>query len=73
MTFNDYFELKERARDAGVADHPALKQLLHLIQAKQKAKDHFEAYLRDMNKCEKNCAKDVEDAITVRKQVKQNE
>ena len=73
MTFNDYFELKERARDAGVADHPALKQLLHLIQAKQKAKDHFEAYLHDMNEWEKNCAKTVEDAITVGKQVKQNE
>ena len=64
MTFNDYFELKVRVRDAGIAeDHPALKQLLHLIQAKQKAKDYFEAYLRDMDKWEKNCAKAVEDAI----------
>ena len=64
MTFNDYFELKNRARGAGIAeDHPALKQLLHLIQAKQKAKYHFKAYLRDMNEWEKNCAEAVEDAI----------
>ena len=64
MTFNDYIELRDRVREAGVAeDHPALKQLLHLIQAKQKAKDYFEKYLRDMNKWERNCAKDVEDAI----------
>ena len=64
MTFNDYFKLKNRARDAGIAeDHPSLIQLLHLIQAKQRAKDHFKAYLRDMNKWERNCAKDVEDAI----------
>ena len=64
MTFNDYFKLKNRARDAGIAeDHPSLIQLLHLIQAKQMAKDHFKAYLRDMNKWEKNCAEGVEDAI----------
>lgn len=64
MTFNDYIELRNRAREAGVAeDHPALQQLLHLIQAKQKAKDHFKAYLCDMNKWEKNCAEGVEDAI----------
>ena len=63
MTFNDYIKLKDRARDSGVADHPALTRLLHLIQAKQKAKEHFEAYLRDMNEWEKNCAKDVKDAI----------
>lgn len=64
MTFNDYIELRDRAREAGIAeDHPTLKQLLHLIQAKQKAKDHFKAYLRDMNKWEKNCAEGVEDAI----------
>ena len=64
MTFNDYIELRDRAREAGVAeDHPTLKQLLHLIQAKQKAKDHFKAYLRDMNKWEKNCAEGVLDAI----------
>ena len=64
MKFKDYIELRDRARDAGVAeDHPSLIQLLHLIQAKQKAKDHFEAYLHDMNEWEKNCAKDVKDAI----------
>ena len=64
MTFNDYIKLKDRARETGVAeDNPALTRLLHLIQAKQKAKEHFEAYLRDMNEWEKNCAKDVEDAI----------
>lgn len=63
MTFNDYIKLKDRARDSGVADHPALTRLLHLIQAKQKAKEHFEAYLHDMNEWEKNCIKDVKDAI----------
>ena len=64
MTFKDYIKLKDRAREAGVAeDNPALKQLLHLIQAKQKAKEHFEAYLHDMNEWEKNCAKAVKDAI----------
>ena len=63
MTFNDYIKLRDRAGDSGVADHPALTQLLHLIQAKQKAKEHFEAYLRDMNEWEKNCVKDVKDAI----------
>ena len=39
MTFKDYIKLKDRARDSGVADHPALTRLLHLIQAKQKAKE----------------------------------
>ena len=64
MTFKDYIKLKDRAREAGVAeDNPALTRLLHLIQAKQKAKEHFEAYLRDMNEWEKNCVKDVKDAI----------
>ena len=64
MTFNDYIKLSDRAREAGVAeDNPALSQLLHLLQAKQKAKKHFKAYLCDMNKWEKNCAKWVEDAI----------
>lgn len=64
MTFNDYIKLKDRARETGVAeDNPALTRLLHLIQAKQKAKEHFEAYLHDMNEWEKNCIKDVKDAI----------
>lgn len=63
MTFKDYVELKERAKDAGIERHPALTQLLHLLQAKNKAQDHFKAYMRDMNTWEKNCAKIVEDAI----------
>ena len=63
MTLKDYIEFRDRARDSGVADHPALTRLLHLIQAKQKAKEHFEAYLHDMNEWEKNCIKDVKDAI----------
>ena len=63
MTFNDYIEFRDRARDSGVADHPALTRLLHLIQAKQKAKEHFEAYLHDMNEWEKNCIENVKDAI----------
>lgn len=72
MTFNDYIELRDRARDSGVAeDNQALTRLLHLIQAKQKAKEHFEAYLHDMNEWEKNCAKYVEDAI--KKAGEQNE
>lgn len=64
MTFNDYIELRDRARDSGVAeDNQALTRLLHLIQAKKKAKEHFEAYLHDMNEWEKNCIKAVKDAI----------
>lgn len=63
MTFNDYIKLRDRARDSGVADNPALTRLLHLIQAKQKAKEHFEAYLHDMNEWEKNCIENVKDAI----------
>lgn len=63
MTFKDYAELRERAKDAGIEQHPSLTQLLHLLQAKHKAQDYFKAYMRDMNKWEKNCAKTVEDAI----------
>lgn len=64
MTFNEYIKLSDRAREAGIAeDNPALSQLLHLLKAEQRAKKHFKAYLCDMNKWEKNCAKWVEDAI----------
>lgn len=63
MNGNDYVKLREKAKEAGLREHPALIQLLHLLQAKNKAQKHFRAYMRDMNEWEKNCARDVEDAI----------
>jgi hypothetical protein len=63
MNVNDYVKLREKAREAGLGEHPALIQLLHLLQGKHKAQDHYRAYMRDMNEWEKNCARDVEDAI----------
>lgn len=62
MNVNDYVKLRERAREAGLGEHPALIQLLHLLQGKRKVQDHYRAYMRDMNEWEKNCARDVEDA-----------
>lgn len=63
MNRNDYIKLRERAREVGIGEHPALIQLLHLLQAKHKVQNHYKAYMRDMNAWEKNCARDVEDAI----------
>ena len=57
MNSNDYVKLKERAKEAGLEDHPSLIQLLQ---------DHYRAYMRDMNEWEKNCARSVEEAIRKR-------
>lgn len=66
MNSNDYVKLKERAKEAGLEDHPSLIQLLHLLQGKHKVQDHYRAYMRDMNEWEKNCARSVEEAIRKR-------
>lgn len=63
MNHNDYMKLRERAREVGLGGHPALIQLLYLLQGKRKVQDHYKAYMRDMDNWEKNCARDVEDAI----------
>lgn len=63
MNVNDYVKLRERAREAGLGEHPALTQLLHLLQVKHKVQGYYKAYMCDMNNWEKNCARDVEDAI----------
>lgn len=59
MKFEDYTKLKDTAARAGLGDHPALKQLLHLLQAKELAKQQFKIYLAKMNDWELNCAKTV--------------
>lgn len=63
MNYNDYAKLRERAREVGLGEHPALTQLLHLLQVKHKVQNHYKAYMCEMNNWEKNCARDVEDAI----------
>lgn len=63
MTFKDYMELKKRAEKAGVQDSSALKQLLHILQAKSVAETHYKRYLRDMNAWEKEIAKCVKQEI----------
>ena len=63
MKFIDYHELRQRAEEAGIKDSSALKQLLHLIQAKQVAIRHHEKYLEEMNRWERNCYECVVEEI----------
>lgn len=63
MTFEQYIDLKNTATQAGLGDHSSLKQLLHLLQAKELAKKQFRVYLSKMNEWELNCAKTVRECI----------
>ena len=63
MNYLNYLGLRERAKAAGVEDSLALKQLLHLIQAKNVAIKHHREYLKEMNEWERNCFKCVEEEI----------
>lgn len=63
MKFEDYMGLKDKAKKAGVENSSALKQLLHLIQAKSVAVECHKEYMHRMNEWEKNCAKAVEEEI----------
>ena len=62
MKFEDYIKLKTEAKEAGI-NSPALKQLIHIMQAKDIAVKHHNMYMREMNAWEKNIAIDVKQQI----------
>lgn len=66
MTFEQFMLLKDEAAQVGLEDHAMLKQLLHLLQAKELAKKQFRIYLSKMNDWEVNCAKAVRECIKER-------
>lgn len=63
MKFEDYIQLRNRAKKAGVENSNSLNQLLHLLQAKSVAIEYHKEYMKRMNEWEKNCAKEVEEEI----------
>lgn len=46
--FEKYGEIEKRAKEAGVYDHPALDQYLHIVQVMKKEEEAFVRHKRDM-------------------------
>lgn len=63
MNLSDWCELDERAKKHGVGDHPALDQLLHIIQFKEAVVRGHRRTMDELGTWEKNIAKAVERSI----------
>lgn len=63
MNLSDWCELNERAEKYGIDDHPALAQLLHILQFKEAVVRGHRRTMHELNTWEKNIAKAVERSI----------
>lgn len=63
MNLSDWYDLNERAKKYGIDDHPALAQLLHIIQFKGAVVRGHKRTMNELNTWEKNIAKAVEQSI----------
>lgn len=63
MNLSDWCDLNERAEEHGIGDHPALAQLMHIIQFKAAVVRGHRRTMDELNAWEKNIAKSVERSI----------